>query len=289
MSRFLTILFLFLFTLTKVNGQANVALDTLPTSVVYKVINGDTLKMDIYHPEKILPHKEYPAIVFFFGGGWQGDTIDQFRAQAKYFRSRGMVTILVDYRVEEKHQTTPFDAVKDAKSAMRYLRKHATELHIDSDKIIASGGSAGGHLAAAASMLKGLNEEGEDTTISSKANALIMYNPVIDNGPNGYGYERVGERYKEISPLHNIEEGAPPTIFFLGSKDRHIPVKTAYQYKNEMEKVGSRCEVIIYKNQSHGFFNKGRQEGDKCYIETTIAADEFLQSMNYLKGKPTIK
>ncbi|PQV48979.1 acetyl esterase/lipase [Jejuia pallidilutea] len=256
--------------------------------LVYKVVHEDTLKLQIYNPTNFKSNKKYPTIVFFFGGGWNGGTIYQFLDQAKYFASRGMISVLVDYRVKNKHGTTPFESVKDAKSAMRFLKTNADEYGINTKKIVASGGSAGGHLAAATTLLSGINEDTDDTSISPKANALVLYNPVIDNSEEGYGYKRIGDRYLEFSPMHNIKKGAPPTIFFLGDKDKLIPVVTAYKFKEKMEEVGSRCEVIIYENQQHGFFNKGKQEGDRCYKETTRAADEFLESLGYIKGKPTI-
>ncbi|MRX65313.1 alpha/beta hydrolase [Maribacter luteus] len=272
-----------------VNGQKKKeVIDEYAHELVYKVVNEDTLKLQIYNPTDFRANKKYPTIVFFFGGGWNGGSIYQFKDQALYFASRGMISVLVDYRVKNEHGTTPFEAVKDAKSAMRFLKTKADEYGIDTDKIVASGGSAGGHLAAATSLLPGINEETDDLSISPKASALVLYNPVIDNSEKGYGYERIGDRYLGFSPLHNIKKGAPPTIFFLGDKDKYIPVSTAYDYKAKMEAVGSRCDVFIYENQEHGFFNRGKQKGDKYYVETTLEADAFLRSIGYLKGKPTL-
>jgi len=253
--------------------------------VIYKTVSDSiNLKMHLHYPSSFKKKKKYPTIVFFFGGGWNGGTITQFEDQAKYFASRGMIGVLVNYRVKNKHKTTPFESVKDAKSAMRYLKINADKFNIDVDKMVASGGSAGGHLAAATTLLSEINEQTDDLSISPKANALILYNPVIDNSKAGYGYERIGERYLEFSPMHNINEGAPPTIFFLGSKDKLIPVSTAYNYKDKMEAVGSRCDVFIYENQPHGFFNKWKADGE-YYIKTTREADLFLQSLGFISGK----
>lgn len=256
--------------------------------VIYKIVNEDTLKLQIFNPEKFKKRKKYSTMVFFFGGGWNGGSITQFESQANYFAARGMVTVLVDYRVKSRQNTTPFDAVEDAKSAMRFLRLNSKKYGINPKKMVASGGSAGGHLAAATSLITGLNDKNDDLTVSSKANALVLYNPVIDNSEEGYGYDRIGERYLEISPMHNITKGAPPTLFLLGSKDVLIPASTAYEYKAKMEAKGSRCDVIIYEGQGHGFFNQWKKEGPKYYNETTKEADIFLESIGFLKGKPTI-
>ncbi len=281
------LLFLF-FSIVVVYGQKEEIEVDYSHELIYKVVKKDTLKLQIYNPENFNSSKKYPTIVFFFGGGWNGGSMYQFKDQAKYFSSRGMISVLVDYRVRNRHKTTPFESVKDAKSAIRFLRANAKKYNINPKKIVASGGSAGGHLAAATTLLDEINEDTDDLSISPKASALVLYNPVIDNGPTGFEYERINRRYQEFSPMHNIKKGVPPTIFFLGEKDRLIPVSTAYEYKDRMEAVGGRCDVFIYKNQPHGFFNKGRQEADRCYIETTREADIFLESLGYIKGKPTI-
>lgn len=54
-----------------------------------------------------------------------------------------------------------------------------------------SGGSAGGHLAAAIASIDGFNDATDDLSVSCKPNLLVLFNPVLDNGPEGYGYDRV--------------------------------------------------------------------------------------------------
>ncbi len=257
----------------------------------YKQIDTIALKLFVKNPDNFNEKKYYPTIVFFFGGGWSGGKITQFKPQAEYFASRGMITVLADYRVKTRHQTTPFDAVDDAKSVIRYLRQSFKILRIDTSKIVASGGSAGGHLAAAVATVMGLNDENDNQKISSRPNALVLFNPVFDNGPTGYGYERIGERYPEISPIHNIKKGTPPTIVFLGTKDDLVPVKTAELYKQKMEEAGCRCDLYLFDDQKHGFFNyrDDNKDGNKYYIETVFKTDVFLESIGYLKGKPKIK
>lgn len=252
----------------------------------YKQIDTTRLFVEVHSPVTMEQGKDYPAMVFFFGGGWKGGDRTHFLNHAKYFSQRGLVCFLVDYRTKGKHNTTPFESVKDAKSAMRYIRKNAAEFQIDKDKIIASGGSAGGHLAATTAFIEGYNEIGDDLSVSCVPNALVLFNPVFDNGPGGYGYERVSDSYKNFSPLHNLKEGAPPTIIFLGTEDNLIPVETAQYYKTVMEKVGSRCELKLYEGEGHGFFN---YQFFEIYKQTVTEADRFLQSLGYLSEDPKVK
>jgi len=283
----LTIAFVFLLIKLEVLSQP------LPgfQAYTYKQIDTVALKLYVKNPEGFNINSSYPVIVFFFGGGWNSGKVTQFEPHANYFSSRGMIAVLADYRVKSRHQTSPFDAVADAKSVIRYLRQNAATLHIDTAKLVASGGSAGGHLAAAAATVTGLNDASDNLKISCKPNALVLFNPVFDNGPSGYGSDRFGDRYLEISPMHNIKKGTPPTIAFLGTKDDLIPVETAQQYKQKMEEAGSRCDLFLYEGQKHGFFNyrDSSEEGSRFFRETVFQADLFLESLGYLTGKPTIR
>jgi acetyl esterase/lipase len=252
--------------------------------VLYKQIKDVKLFLEVYYPENIDTTKKYPAMVFFFGGGWKEGSTKKFERQAKYFSKRGLVSVLVDYRIQGKHKTTPFESLKDAKSAIRFIKENSEKLHIDSSKIIAAGGSAGGHLAAATALIEEYNEITDNLNISSKPNALVLFNPVIDNGPGGYGYSRIGNDYKNFSPLHNIQKNAPPTVIFLGTNDIYIPVETAKYYEKVMEKVGSRCDLFLYEGAKHTFFNN-----KKYYKKVLLEADKFIQSLGYLQENPLVE
>ena len=256
-------------------------------SEVYKTIGDVKLSLHIFEPQDHKPTDKRPAAVFFFGGSWVGGSPAQFAPHAKYLASRGMVAMVADYRVKSRNKTTPFECVKDGKSAVRWIRANAKRLGIDPGRIAAGGGSAGGHVAAATGTVPGLEEEGEDKSVGTKPNALLLFNPVYDNGPKGYGYSRVKDRYKEISPMHNISKATPPTIVFLGSKDDLIPVATAEKYKELMEKAGGRCDLHVYEGQGHGFFNY-KKGGGVNYNKTVLEMDKFLQSLGYLEGEATI-
>ena len=253
--------------------------------ILYKRVDTTQLFLEVHYPPNMESSRSYPAMVFFFGGGWVGGNRSQFLHQAQYFAKREVVCFLADYRTSKVNGTTPFESVKDAKSAIRFIRKNATKFKIDGTKLIASGGSAGGHLAAATALVEGYNDPADDMSIDCIPNALVLFNPVVDNGPGGYGYERIGEAYKDFSPLHNIKKDAPSTILFLGTKDHLIPVVTAEYYKLVMEKVESRCDLNLYDGKGHGFFN---YKDFESYKSTVAAADQFLVSLGYLKTEPKV-
>lgn len=256
---------------------------------VYKRVADRELSLYIVRPADWKAGDRRPAIVFFHGGGWTGGAPTQFNEHSRYFASRGLVCVQVQYRLLKGTAATtpPVDCIEDARSAMRWVRSHAAELGIDAGRIAAGGGSAGGHLAAHVGLVEGTDAAGDDLKISPKASALLLFNPVLDNGPGGWGTARVGDRYREFSPAHNVSRDDPPAILFLGSNDNLIPVATLERFKAAMTAAGVRCELHVYEGQGHGFFNANKA-GQKYYRLTVIEADKFLVSLGWLKGAPAL-
>jgi acetyl esterase len=255
------------------------AADTL----IYKQAGERGLKLFVDKPAEWKPTDQRPAVVFYFGGGWVGGSPGQFAPQSEYLASRGLVGIRVEYRVIPKGDSgPPVVCCQDAKSAMRYVRAHAGELGLDPNRIAAAGGSAGGHLAAFTALVPGQDDPQDDASISCRPDALILFNPVFDNGPGQWGHTRVKDRYREFSPAHHISRAAPPTIVFLGDEDKLIPVPVLTRFQGAMKDAGVRCDAHVYAKAGHGFFNK-----DPHLTLTLIEADKFLASLGWLKGPPT--
>ncbi len=224
------------------------------------------------------------AIVFFSGGGWIEGNITQFLPQSRYLANRGMVAICADYRTQVSHGTGPFAAIEDGKSAIRYVRDRAASLGIDPNRIVAAGGSAGGHVAASTATVEGLDSPLENLKISSRPDALVLFNPVIDTSADGYGHELFGRRWRSASPLHNIAKDTPPTLIQHGTADTTTPFANAAGFETAMQQAGKRCELVGYDGEDHGFFNWGR----RAYPDTVREMDRFLVSLGYLdpEGSP---
>ena len=250
---------------------------------LYKTVNATELKLHVYTPEGHHTSDKRPAVIFFFGGGWNNGSPGQHYSQCAHLASRGMVAMSAEYRVKSRNQTTPKECVEDGKSAIRWVRAHAAELGIDPSRIAAGGASAGGHVAAAAGTVNSFDATSEDLSVSSRPDALVLFNPVFDNGPGGFGHSRVKAYWQDISPIHNISESAPPTIVFLGTKDEYIGAEVAVRYKELMDQSGVRCDLHLYPGQAHGFFNPDRKNG---YFEKTLETmDDFLTSLDFLDPK----
>lgn len=250
----------------------------------YKRVGEKELKMYIHYPPGWKAGDKRPAIIFFFGGGWNSGTPGQFLVQAEYFASRGMVAARADYRVKSRDKVTPDKCVEDARSAVRWMRKNCKRLGIDPKKLITSGGSAGGHLAACMMIEKSVEAEGDDLSISTIPQAMVLFNPVLNFAHEGI-IGRLGDKKKlagRISPTQHIDKRTPPALILFGTNDR-LKVH-GDEYWEKAEKLGVRVEKYIAEGQGHGFFNRSPWRE-----RTLIAADKFLASLGYLKGEPTIK
>ncbi len=247
---------------------------------VFKKTKDKDLILFVHFPEGWKATDQRPAIVFFFGGAWSMGSPKQFITQAEYFSSRGMVAICADYRV----RISPLVCVEDAKSAVRWMRGHAAKLGIDPERIVGSGGSAGGHLAAVTAMTETYDSRDEDGRISSKPNLLVLFNPVLDMERETASAVRelTAEEKRAISPMLYIRKDTPPSILFYGEKDGFI--RQGREFLAKSKKAGIEAILFSAPDQGHGFFN-----GPLWMNTTLVEVDHFLIAHKYLTGEPTIK
>ena len=242
------------------------------------------LGLHVFYPENHNAKDKRTCVVFFYGGGWVSGDPSQFYGYSKYLASRGIVAISAQYRNKKFNKATPKQCVEDGREAIRYIREHAKELGIDPSKVVAGGGSAGGHVAASIAMCTSIDANPQSKT-KSIPNGLILLNPVYNNAQKGgYGYDRVKDYWEEISPYHNIKKGQPNTICFFGDSDHLIPLSTVDAFQTKMENVGNNCETHIYEGQKHGFFHISKG-GRKIFEDVLTKIDGFLVDNHYLKGK----
>ncbi len=266
-------------------ATAHCTAEIIPEKQIYKKTPQGDLTAHIFYPRDWKPSDKRPVIVFFFGGGWVGGSPKQFFEHSKYFASRGMVAISAEYRINKKHKTTPFECVADGKSAIRWVRANADKLGVDPKKIVASGGSAGGHVAACTGVIWGYDEKDEDLKVSSLPNAMILFNPVIDTSQKGYGYNKLKEQWKKLSPAHHVDKGIVPTLIFHGTADKTVPFENVERFTKLMKESKNKCTLVSFPDKGHGFFNYGRDKDNASYNETIKKADEFLAALGYLEKK----
>lgn len=246
----------------------------------YMTIGGKSYDALVYRPEEWRASDKRPAIVLFFGGGWRMGSSWQFAPHAAHFQKEGYVVVLPNYRVKERDGTTLVDSARDARSALRWVKGHADELGIDPDRVIAGGGSAGGHLAAASPVVD-LNNEGDDLSIDPAPAALLLFNPAADLGalfdPGAPVPEEFGVTHEEVrraDPAAHVGANYPPCIIFHGTGDTTVPYPTIVSFVEKVDEAGGDCELVPFEGREHGFFNLSRSEED--WEKTLRLADAFL-------------
>lgn len=247
--------------------------------VTYKKIGEKELQLHIFQPAGFKPDDKRPCFLVIHGGGWTKGAPPRMYPFAKHFTDLGMVGISMQYRLHNATAGIPvFDCVKDARSAVRYVRAHAAEFGIDPAKIIVSGGSAGGHLAAATAQFDDVNEATDDLTVSTIPNVLVLLFPVIDTSKAGYGNAKIGAQWRQISPLHQVRPGIPPTLIFHGTGDKVTPFAGAKAFHDAMLKAGNRCELVVHEGGEHGYLMR-----DAAILEDSFRKmDAFLKSLGLL-------
>ena len=255
---------------------------------IFKSVGDIELRTRIYKPEGWNASDRRPAVVFFFGGGWRKGTPSQFHEHCRHFAERGIVAFAPEYRIKEKHSSTPTDSTKDAKSMVRWVRANADRLGVDADRVAAGGGSAGGHLAAATATVGAANEEGEDLEVSAVPDALLLFNPAVN-----LVFPRVKEKWgdevystiMEISPHHHVSKDLPPTVIFHGEADETVPFAHQEAFVAKAKELGAMDVTLVgYPKRGHGFFNFGR-DGGKDYEDTLAKSDAMLVRLGWLEAE----
>lgn len=254
-------------------------------SLVFKKTPQGELKVHFFFPPDWKPDDCRPAIIFWFGGGFVGGSPSQFYAKSKYFAGRGLVCAAAEYRVKNVHGTSLDKCVEDARSAIRWVKQRASEYGIDPEKVIASGGSAGGTLSLLVALATGPDAEDDPKDVSPRPCAMVLFNPAQGEAvtsridPNLCDKPRLVE---QIAGLDRPEPGQPPAIVFFGTADRLlVPSREFCQKAIDLD---NRCELWIAEGQRHGFFNRS-----PWHEATLFQADKFLASLGYLQGEPTIQ
>lgn len=258
--------------------------------LVYKVIAGQELAVDMFYSDASKNAGDNSAIALFHGGGWVfGDPSEFFEACRRY-ASKGYVTFSFQYRLSRNSDGTyphpdisPIEAVKDARSAIRWLRAHADSLKIDPDKIVVGGQSAGGQLALATALLDSINEETDKLDISPVPNALLLFSSNV-NTLEPWIDMLLGDRRKEIwsiSPYHNLKRSMPPAIVFHGEEDNQVLPYIVRMFKTRMDELGNYYDLHWYPGRKH-YLGEGNKKYATYFDEDILElTDAFLEKFGF--------
>ena len=280
----LTSIIIFLLTLASLDAERVYSNDSPKGKVyVYKEVDGMTREMEIFFPKDHDPSKKsVPGVIMFHGGGWGSGSRVMFSYQCNYFASRGLVASTVTYKLAKKavaNKTKGTESRKrvcitDAKSAIRWYKQNADELGIDPKRIIAGGGSAGGHISLLATTNPGLNDPGDPKEYDATVAAYLLFNPALSAGD---------AKDPQVDFLRHLKADFPPAIVFFGSEDNWMK-KGWVPASEKMKSLGIKStDLRIAEGMGHAFFN--RQPWADI---TLIAADKFLKEHGFIEGEPTL-
>lgn len=247
---------------------------------VYKTVDDVTLDAYIYMPSDLKEGEKRPAVAFFHGGGWECGKPEWGHTQCRHFSSLGLVGISFEYRLLTQHDSTLADCVKDAKSALRWMRAHKDELHIDPERITVSGFSAGGHLCLCTAMIDGFDEPYEDLSVSSAPQAMLLWvtPPKIHEDRWFVQILKGQAEVRDIDPSSHIRPGLPPCVFFQGTNDDTVSPDAVKDFVGKMKDAGNRCDLHLFEGQTHLGWDKSGNEAD-----VLAKMDAFLESIGFLR------
>jgi acetyl esterase len=258
--------------------------------MIYKKLATSELYVDVFFTESSLQKKDNTALAFFHGGGWVFGDPSEFNEACKRFAKKGYIAFTFQYRLSRNADAsyphpdiTPVESVRDARSAIRWIRKNATKWKVRPDKIVAGGQSAGGQLALSTALADSVNEITDNLNISPVPNALLLFSSNV-NTMEAWIDMLLGERRSEIwsiSPYHNLKSNMPPVIAFRGDMDDQVLPYIAGMFKTKMTELGNYYEEYVYPGRKH-YLGEGNQKYARYFDEEILEkTDAFLKKFGF--------
>lgn len=243
------------------------------STVVYKAVDDVGLKLHLFLPETV--HGQRAAMLFLHGGRFIQGHPAQFFPHCRYFASRGMVAASATYRLLGKNASSVRDCFADSQAAIGWLRAHAAQLSINPSQVVVGGGSAGANLAANAAMRA-------EVATSARPNALVLFSPAVIRPIAAQ--DLVDEQlYAQLQPRAHL----PPMLLLHGVEDEFFSLAQMMAFCQQMTEAGNICQIKLYAQGKHGFFNYGNAENQPFY-ETMIDTEQFLKQLGMLQGDSTL-
>ncbi|WP_109098513.1 alpha/beta hydrolase [Aquimarina sp. AU58] len=227
----------------------------------YKIVDGIELDAHVFYPkEHQKRNHSRPAYLYFHGGGWSLGMAESGYSICKRMSEKGMVAISFEYRLIDVYGNDIQKSLEDAKSAIRWVRSQASLLGVNSDKIVATGFSAGAHLAASTAIIDDFFSE-DNKDFSSKPNLVITQSSSYDLTKGDGWFDGVSRgQATSISLLQNVKTGLPPFLSFHTTEDYLAPVYEFFQFKAAMKAHKNDFQFQVFEGVGHFFRDKDAQE-----------------------------
>ena len=243
--------------------------------LTYKAV-GDRPVDLVFYPPMITTDEPAPVYFLIPGGGWTAcskESMAEFsRLSAAELRRHGFAIVSIDYRANRTDGVVMDTIIADCMDAARYLARHATALHIDANRLVTSGHSAGGHLALMLAMAPHnaftadspyIGDGGPDFTVTASAPLsapTILYIEEDGHATRSFGIEQLfgadkddPAAYHRASPFDYLRDRAVPTFLAAGTHDPLVYPENSIRFYERCRERGVRAELVLSQNGGHCF------------------------------------
>lgn len=250
----------------------------LTKDIEYGTAAGESLKLDAYVPEGAGP---FPAVILVHGGGWNAG--DKSGGPGKGYtvplhgalEQAGFAWFEVNYRLAPKFRYPA--CVEDVETAIRWVKAHAKEYHLNLQRLVLCGESAGGHVVGAVAMR---------ADASTRMAAIVPFYgrfDLIDDTAMGaalspniaglVGHTHFNDASKailrEASPLFQAKAGLPPFLLVHGTADDRVPYSQSIKLQARLKELNVPCDLITVQGGVHGMIGWDKIKSD--YRDQVVA------------------
>jgi acetyl esterase/lipase len=266
-------------------GHIAVAQKITP-DIVYGHKHGLAMTYDVFQPSD---ESNGVGILFMVSGGWYSRWVPpaQLTGLFQPLLDRGFTVFAVRHGSSPKFSIP--EAVSDVRRAVRFIRQHAKDYHVDPNRLGVFGLSAGGHLSlmlgTAADSGKADAADPTERESSRVAAVVAVVAPsdlriMVWNAPehlpaykNFPALDLELEKARECSPIAHVTDDDAPTLLIAGDKDELVPVSHSKNIFEAFKEKGVVAELMVVKGAGHGF------EGDDQTRAFAALVDWFEEQL----------
>jgi len=200
-------------------------------SLIYAEVDGKTLRLDFYQSQAA--KQPTPVVLVIHGGSWRSGDSQQLAPLNSYLAARGYAVAAINYRLAP---TWRFPAARDdIIAAFTFLKTRADSLHLDPERFVLLGRSAGGELALLVAYtqhdpaIRGVISFYGPTDLhwsyANPGSPLVIDTHDILHAYLGGSPVQVPANYDAASPIQFVEVSTPPTLLIHGGRDELVSVR----------------------------------------------------------------
>lgn len=228
-------------------------------NLTYGEAGGKPLQLDLCLPDGSGP---YPGVILVHGGGWiAGDKMGDTKPLLAPLTQAGFAWFSINYRLAPASRYPA--CLDDVYTAIRWVKAHAAEYHVDANRLALVGESAGGYLVEMAAL-----EGGPDTRVNAVVPFFGPSDLLAQTKARGglkrdlislFGCTRldpVTERMLEdASPVNHVHAGLPPFLLLHGTADHVVPYDQSVTFRDRLSAVHVPCELVTIPDGTHAMGN----------------------------------